>query len=71
MNAQLSRSVFVQSLCSRCLYDSGFQCGMAGAARCSLLEMWEHGLQPQEWSRRSAGSWTCSAFEGALVSFEH
>jgi hypothetical protein len=55
------------SLCERCVNDAGFQSGMAGAARCELIERATNealarGAYPTEWQSRSDGTLSCSAF---------
>ena len=54
-------------LCGRCLNDAGHQCGMAGAARCPHIEMWEAGRRPSSWIPTHAGAWSCFDFEDDLV----
>ena len=55
------------SLCERCVNDAGFRSGMAGAARCDLVERatdaaCARGVYPKEWQVRSDGTFSCSAF---------
>jgi len=54
-------------LCERCVNDAGFHSGMAGAARCELIERatneaFGRGAYPTEWQPRSDGTLSCSAF---------
>jgi hypothetical protein len=53
--------------CAACANDSAFQSGMAGAARCQLIERASlYGLagreQPVEWALEPNGGVSCSAF---------
>ena len=54
-------------LCERCVNDAGFQSGMAGAARCELIERatneaLAHAAYPAEWQSGPDGILSCSAF---------
>jgi hypothetical protein len=54
-------------LCERCVNDAGFQSGMAGAARCELIERafiqsFSDAPRPAEWQLSSDGALSCSAF---------
>ena len=51
--------------CLSCFRDAGHQCGMAGAARCALIEASEAGRVPWQW-RVGTESWICSDFEPGL-----
>jgi hypothetical protein len=64
----VARGVVLPRSCGRCVNDAGFQSGMAGAARCPLIERAEgHGLAapdfPAEWRWEPNGVLSCSAFE--------
>jgi hypothetical protein len=53
--------------CELCVNDAGFQSGMAGAARCPLIERAESlaldaAGYPAEWRWEPNGALTCSAF---------
>jgi hypothetical protein len=53
--------------CKRCINDAGFQSGMAGAARCELIERaivqaCTDAGYPAEWRLGSDGALSCAAF---------
>ena len=68
MHTQITPQTSVPTLCAVCLFDSGHQCGMVGAARCPLIESWLNGVRPAEWRLKAVGAPTCSAYEAALIS---
>lgn len=57
--------------CSRCLHDVAFASGMAGGARCPLIERatTEATMQP-EWRYVGEGAWACKSFESVAASAE-
>ena len=74
MHAQQHDSVFPAALggllpqsCALCVNDAGFQSGMAGAARCRLIEQAMQHADPArsrqaEWRLGRSGSLACAAF---------
>ena len=60
-------SVGISALpCTRCLHDSGYESGMAGAARCALREAaGSGGFIPSEWLFGPDGACSCSSFVAA------
>ncbi len=58
---------FLPQSCAGCVNDAGFQSGMAGAARCGLIEQSAlhaepAGSLPPEWRMGRNGTLSCSAF---------
>ena len=57
--------------CTECVHDAGFQSGMAGAARCPLVERALAAacgeVRPAEWQPATGGALRCTAFVSDLA----
>ena len=62
--------ILATSNCGQCLFEAGHLSGMAGAARCAILERPAGGGVPDEWSRGTGGRWVCASFVAAFESDE-